>query len=501
MIKTVNLTAGTELAVDKLGGANTRIVNRTSAMLYASRTSGITKGGSNVLAVPSGKGDYLEGTYGRVYLLSETGGEVQIEGADTFRPFDSAAETGGKAVGNPVVMDGLQGGVPFPEITVSGDISGKELALNVCGKNLIPYPYRDTTKTLNGITFTDNGDGTITANGTATEEAVFYFNTMNLSVGTYFLSGCPVGGSHTNYRMQLADNTWETWFIDLGDGTEVTLNKKVSLTQFRIYIAKGATVNNIVFKPQLELGIAATDYEPYSGAEYKLTPDSNPYTVPANIRQLEGRNVLYIADSSAQLAVMGAVLDKAAEKVWEEFDKLDDTAYTGDAKTLGGKNASDFASADDAYWLYTYAANGHKHGETNRIKAVYNVKNDSRFYLQDENGYGVRVSMADDAGTVQGYTAADFLTRAPAVGMGTTTGTSASAVTLGYQPSILLVTSRQKTGNSVLLHQEHTSGEISLSSADGTVSAAVTVTLTDTGFEVSAPGQDTAFSFDYMVFK
>ena len=503
MIKTLNLTANAETSISGLGGDRCRIQNRTSGTLYVSDKPGIAPCADGVMSIPSGRGDYFPYSMvsDTVYLLSESGGNVEISGEHYYRPFDSAAETGGKAVGNPVVMDDLQGGVPFPEITVSGDISGKELSLNVCGKNLIPYPYRDTTKTLNGITFTDNGDGTITANGTATEEAVFYFNTMNLSVGTYFLSGCPVGGSHTNYRMQLADNTWETWFIDLGDGTEVTLNKKVSLTQFRIYIAKGATVNNIVFKPQLELGIAATDYEPYSGAEYKLTPDSNPYTVPANIRQLEGRNVLYIADSSAQLAVMGAVLDKAAEKVWEEFDKLDDTAYTGDAKTLGGKNASDFASADDAYWLYTYAANGHKHGETNRIKAVYNVKNDSRFYLQDENGYGVRVSMADDAGTVQGYTAADFLTRAPAVGMGTTTGTSASAVTLGYQPSILLVTSRQKTGNSVLLHQEHTSGEISLSSADGTVSAAVTVTLTDTGFEVSAPGQDTAFSFDYMVFK
>ncbi len=322
MIKTVNLTAGTELAVDKLGGANTRIVNRTSAMLYASRTSGITKGGSNVLAIPSGKGDYLEGTYGRVYLLSETGGEVQIEGADTFRPFDSAAETGGKAVGNPVVMDGLQGGVPFPEITVSGDISGKELALNVCGKNLIPYPYKDTTKTLNGITFTDNGDGTITANGTATEEAVFYFNTMNLSVGTYFLSGCPVGGSHTSYRMQLADNTWETWFIDLGNGTEVTLDKKVSLTQFRIYIAKGATVNNLVFHPQLELGSTVTAYEPYSGAEYKFTPDSSSYTVPADIRQVEGKNTLYIADSGAQLAVTYAKTNPALSRIYKSIDAL-----------------------------------------------------------------------------------------------------------------------------------------------------------------------------------
>lgn len=36
------------------------------------------------------------------------------------------------------------------------------------GKNLVDYPYEDTTKTSNGISFTDNGDGSITVSGTAT---------------------------------------------------------------------------------------------------------------------------------------------------------------------------------------------------------------------------------------------------------------------------------------------------------------------------------------------
>lgn len=36
------------------------------------------------------------------------------------------------------------------------------------GKNLLRYPYHNTTLTKNGITFTDNGDGSITLNGTST---------------------------------------------------------------------------------------------------------------------------------------------------------------------------------------------------------------------------------------------------------------------------------------------------------------------------------------------
>ena len=65
-----------------------------------------------------------------------------------------------------VTLDGLQGGVPFSEITVSG-------------KNLLKYPYAQTTNTNHGVTFTDNGDGSITASGThdgGTELSYFGFS-------------------------------------------------------------------------------------------------------------------------------------------------------------------------------------------------------------------------------------------------------------------------------------------------------------------------------------
>ena len=47
------------------------------------------------------------------------------------------------------------------------------MSLNLTGNNLIPYPYRHTTKTVNGLTFTDNGDGTIAVNGTSTATTGF----------------------------------------------------------------------------------------------------------------------------------------------------------------------------------------------------------------------------------------------------------------------------------------------------------------------------------------
>ena len=41
------------------------------------------------------------------------------------------------------------------------------------GKNLLPYPYVDSSKTLYGITYTVNQDGSITCNGTATNNSTF----------------------------------------------------------------------------------------------------------------------------------------------------------------------------------------------------------------------------------------------------------------------------------------------------------------------------------------
>ncbi len=149
------------------------------------------------------------------------------------------------------------------------------------GKNLIPYPYMEMTKTVNGITFTDNGDGSITVNGTATANAIYFVRTnSNFTVekGIYTLSGCPTGGNKSSYSLGIDvynDKTWLKNFFDYGEGVFVDLTSSV-FTGLPVYIrvVTGTTVNNLVFKPQLELGNAATDYEPYK-APVTYTPDSD----------------------------------------------------------------------------------------------------------------------------------------------------------------------------------------------------------------------------------
>lgn len=142
------------------------------------------------------------------------------------------------------------------------------------GRNLIPYPYTDGTKTLNGVTFTVNNDGTITVNGTATSLTVFFIadtdnNKIKLSLGvSYSLSGCPVGGGDDKFSLNVQTTSYNQIFTDFGNGYS-------GVTRYTDYyafitISQGYTANNLVFKPMLNEGSTALPYEPYTQSVLSL---------------------------------------------------------------------------------------------------------------------------------------------------------------------------------------------------------------------------------------
>ena len=157
-----------------------------------------------------------------------------------------------------------------------------------CGKNLLPYPFKDTTKTINGITFTDNGDGTVTANGTATDTAQFFpkesLNGPLLTPGTYTFSGCPKGGDWKTYNIRLTGFTADR---DFGNGSTFTLTKATRVGM-SLTIGTGATVENLVFEPQIELGSIKTEYEPYKKVG-DSDAESGKYVLPVTV---SGKNLI-----------------------------------------------------------------------------------------------------------------------------------------------------------------------------------------------------------------
>lgn len=113
-----------------------------------------------------------------------------------------------------------------------------------------------------GIEWIVNDDGTVIANGTAETESVCTFLPAGWEtclVGKRVtLSGCPEGGSRDTYWV-MQRNYGQ---FDFGEGVTFTVNNS-NYGAWGIVIKAGVTVNNVVFKPQLELGDTATEFEPY----------------------------------------------------------------------------------------------------------------------------------------------------------------------------------------------------------------------------------------------
>ena len=146
---------------------------------------------------------------------------------------------------------------------------GKSEQKQYSGKNLLNATLQTTT--VNGVTCTNNGDGTYTINGTATSDTLFHIGYFIFEKDTkYKIVGCPQGGSlNTLYRLDgslNANSDTGNGIVYSGDG-----NKRNA----RIVVFNGATVNNLLFKPMITTDLTATydDFEPYTGGQPSPSPD------------------------------------------------------------------------------------------------------------------------------------------------------------------------------------------------------------------------------------
>lgn len=139
---------------------------------------------------------------------------------------------------------------------VVNDVSPIEHAVECTVKkltNMLPYPFSHTTKTVNGITFTDNGDGTITVNGTATSNADFELcGNFEIKKDMVISSGLN-GDSGSTYEVMA--NGLDGTIIHSYSGSE-RADHDFSVNRIFIRIRPNFVANNLVFKPQLIYAIA-----------------------------------------------------------------------------------------------------------------------------------------------------------------------------------------------------------------------------------------------------
>ena len=143
-----------------------------------------------------------------------------------------------------------------------------------------------TTKVTNGVTFTVNADGSVTAStgsGGATADADLYLNptTMtwvapdNMQYGQYIISGCPSGGNQNTKYFLAASIQNGTSAIDEGDGASFSYLSGMTIL-FLIRIKSGMVLTTpITFYPMVRLA-SDTDptFRPYAKTNKELTDDS-----------------------------------------------------------------------------------------------------------------------------------------------------------------------------------------------------------------------------------
>lgn len=139
------------------------------------------------------------------------------------------------------------------------------------GKNLLPTTMYLNSAVINGVTFTNNGDGSVTAKGTSTG-AIFFtlwgFNTLadkgilpGLKVGdTVYASDCLLQETNSKELLKVTTN-----------GT-TTINSSTTTMYVAIRVNEGVTVNKTYY-PQIEKGSEFTSYEPYVGGQPSPSPD------------------------------------------------------------------------------------------------------------------------------------------------------------------------------------------------------------------------------------
>lgn len=165
------------------------------------------------------------------------------------------------------------------------------------GKNLLPFPYVDGDKTSQGVTFSVDNNGIVTASGQRSG-GIPIFNLTNSNIltdklvngETYILSGCPEGGGQSTYRLSFMKDY--TYTYDYGEGIEFVYDSS-AVCNATIYIYASTAIENIVFKPMIRKSTDSDEWEAY----YDSTRIYNPTLFESNpLIRVTGSGTLTLGD-------------------------------------------------------------------------------------------------------------------------------------------------------------------------------------------------------------
>ena len=156
-----------------------------------------------------------------------------------------------------------------PQEIVSTDVT----AVTVTGAQVIPYPYRDTTKTSGGITFTDMGNGGIKITGTSTNKYTTFTlnNNLFLPPGIYTKNVSEEFGL-TFLISRYINNKYDIIVVRANDKTFDTSSWDYNKYEYRVLIqVTELETFNTIFYPMINRGDTALPWEPYQSKTASIT--------------------------------------------------------------------------------------------------------------------------------------------------------------------------------------------------------------------------------------
>lgn len=297
---------------------------------------------------------------------------------------------------------------PNPDYPQTVQTTTGEQVVEMRGKNLFEYPYANTTKTTNGITFTDNGDGTISASGTATADAIFW---LDSEVWSYSANNtCVPAGAYTISKT--GDGDCRVYVSGYGKtqgliGTansgasdaSFTVPEDASLTN-RLVVKAGKTVNGFIFKPQLELGSTASDFEPYQSQSYEVNLTSinkNIFTSPIEVGTISSGNGANATSTNRVRSVEYMVVEP-------------NTTYTLSA------TASSVISAMAFFYTDAYSYTGRPSTSWTDLPFTFTTASDTRFVriaIKFNSDATITTSDVSDIQLESGQSATSFVATQP----------------------------------------------------------------------------------------
>lgn len=215
------------------------------------------------------------------------------------------------------------------EIVRVDDVSAMphKAVATITSKNLAIKKNTQTTVTTEGITYTANDDGTVTANGTATGTAYFlmlgstdYTSQIPIKKGRYTIGMAPAQGCRISVGVR--NNAYENRILYYSTHVNsITFDITTDTARFDMILCvdSGYNVNNVIFEPLLVEGDTATEYEPYIDPTSVTVTRCGKNLIPVSAKTSTGNGITFTVNDDGSVTCNGTATKNAVINLTENY--------------------------------------------------------------------------------------------------------------------------------------------------------------------------------------